>query len=141
VLTRCSGPSVEWVIFHEPDTIDFLAVEGPLHFLNDRFVLEDAAGCTRFRYVSTFGLKGWIVGWLVGRFRVKPFLILFMIEHTRALIATIEERAKRSPVFSDPTACPFTECESQARPAAAPIDGRGHGRPLPSSGVRQGSVK
>lgn len=101
--------TVEWVTLREPDAIDFLGVEGPLHFLKDRFVLEDAAGCTRFRYESTFGLKGWIVGWLVGRFRVKPLLTRFMIEHTRGLKATIEERAKRSRVFPNPEACPFTE--------------------------------
>ena len=96
--------TVEWVTPHEPGAIDFQGVEGPLHFLKDRFVLEDAGGCTRFRYESTFGLKGWIVGWLVARFRVKPFLSHFMRAHTRALKATIEERARRSRVF------PYREC-------------------------------
>ncbi len=101
--------TVEWVTLHEPDAIDFLGVEGPLHFLRDRFVLEDAGGCTRFCYESTFGLKGWIVGWLVGRFRVKPLLTRFMLEHTRGLKATIEERAKRSRVFPYREACAFME--------------------------------
>ena len=91
--------TVEWVILHAPEAIDFEGVEGPVPFLRDRFVLEDVGGCTRFRYESTFGLKGWIIGWLVARFRVKLLLARFMREHTHALRAAIEERAKRSRVF------------------------------------------
>ena len=91
--------TVEWVTLHEPEAIDFEGVEGPLDLLRDRFVLDDVAGCTRFRYESTFGLKGWIVGWLAARFRVKPLLGRFMREHTRQLKAIIEARAKRSRVF------------------------------------------
>ena len=91
--------TVEWVTLHEPAAIDFEGVEGPLDLLRDRFVLDDVAGCTRFRYESLFGLKGWIVGWLAARSRVKPLLGRFMREHTHQLKATIEERAKRSRVF------------------------------------------
>ncbi len=96
--------TVEWVTLHEPETIDFEGVEGPLHLLRDRFVLEDVGGCTRFRYESTFGMRGWIVGWLIAIFRVKPVLGRFMREHVRRLKETIEERAKRSRVF------PYREC-------------------------------
>lgn len=91
--------TVEWVTLHDPEAIDFEGVEGPLDLLRDRFVLDDVAGCTRFRYESMFGLKGWIVGWLAARSRVKPLLDRFMREHARQLKATIEERAKRSRVF------------------------------------------
>jgi hypothetical protein len=91
--------TVEWVTLHDPEAIDFEGVEGPIHLLRDRFVLEDVAGCTRFRYESMFGLKGWIVGWLAARSRVKPLLGRFMREHTHQLKATIEERAKRSRLF------------------------------------------
>ncbi|MFQ5521233.1 MAG: hypothetical protein ACE5FK_07545, partial [Candidatus Methylomirabilia bacterium] len=59
--------TVEWVSLHAPEAIEFEGVEGPLDLLRDRFVLEDAGGCTAFRYESTFGMKGWIFGWLVGR--------------------------------------------------------------------------
>ena len=38
--------SVEWVTLHEPETIDFEGVEGPLQLLQDRFLLEDVEGCT-----------------------------------------------------------------------------------------------
>ncbi|MFQ5520377.1 MAG: hypothetical protein ACE5FK_03165, partial [Candidatus Methylomirabilia bacterium] len=59
-------------------------------------------------YESTFGMKGWIFGWLVGRFHVKPLLSRFMHEHARELKQTIEERAKRSHVF------PYRECGTTA---------------------------
>lgn len=91
--------TVEWVTLHEPEAIDFEGVEGPLPFLRDRFELADTGGCTSFRYESTFGLKGWIVGWLIGRRRVKSRLSRFMREHTHVLKATIEERARQSRVF------------------------------------------
>ena len=91
--------TVEWVTLHEPEAIDFEGVEGPLPFLRDRFELGDTGGCTSFRYESTFGLKGWIVGWLIGRHRVKARLSRFMREHSHALKATIEERARQSRVF------------------------------------------
>ena len=96
--------TVEWVTLHEPEAIDFEGVEGPLNLLRDRFVLDDVGGCTRLRYESTFGVRGGVFGWLVGRLRVKPLLAAFMLEHTRKLKETIEERAKRSRIF------PYREC-------------------------------
>lgn len=96
--------AIEWVTLHEPEAIDFEGIQGPLALLRDRFVLEEVDGCTRFRYESTFGVNGWILGWVVGRFYVKPLLRRFMREHTRQLKEAIEERAKRSRVF------PYREC-------------------------------
>ena len=91
--------TVEWVTLHEPEEIGFQGAEGPLALLRDRFVLEDVGGYTRFRYESTFGSKGWIFGWLVGKLYVKPLLGRFMREHARRLKVTIEERAQRSRIF------------------------------------------
>lgn len=96
--------TVEWVTHHEPQAVDFQGVEGPLEFLRDRFVFEDVGGCTMFRYESTFGLKRWILGWLMGRFYVKPILGAFMREHAYRLKETIEERARQSRIF------PYREC-------------------------------
>ena len=100
--------TVEWVTLYEPEAIDFQGVEGPLALLRDRFILDDVGGCTQFRYESTFGMKGWIFGWLRGQFYVKPLLCRFMHEHTRQLKATIEGRAKLSRVF------PYRECGATA---------------------------
>lgn len=96
--------TVERVTLREPEEIRFEGVEGPLALLRDRFVLEDAGGCTRFRYESTIGLRGWLVGWLVGQLRVRPVLARFMRAHSRELKTTIEGRARRSRVF------PYREC-------------------------------
>lgn len=96
--------TVEWVTLHEPEAIDFEKVEGPLHLLRDRFILDEVDRCTRFRYESTFGVKGGLLGWLVGQLRVKPVLGAFMRRHAQELKQTIEERARRSRLF------PFHPC-------------------------------
>ncbi len=100
--------SVDWVTRHEPERIDFEAVESPLALARDRFLLEDVGGCTRFRYESTFGLRGGTFGWLVGMLLVRPFLRRFMREHAGQLTAMVEARAKQSRRF------PYRECGTQA---------------------------
>ncbi len=98
--------TVEWVTVREPEEIRFDGIEGPLALLRDRFVLLDEVGCTRFRYESTIGLRGSVVGWLVGHRRVRPTLQRFMRRHSRQLKATIETRARQSRVY------PFRACLS-----------------------------
>lgn len=96
--------TVEWVTLHEPDEILFEGVEGPLDLLQDRFQLQDVAGCTHFRYESIIGIAGGIAGWLKAQFFIRPVLSKFMREHALKLKRTIEERAKRSRVY------PYREC-------------------------------
>lgn len=98
--------TVEWVTLDPPNEVRFQGVEGPLDFLEDRFVLrDDGRGCTSFRYESTAGVKGWLGGWLIARTYVRWVLGRFMGEHTLELKRTIEERAMRSKVY------PLPECE------------------------------
>ena len=94
--------TVEWVTLHGPDEILFEGVEGPLRLLRDRFTLHDVDGCTRFRYESTFGLEGAVVGWLRGQLLVRPILKRFMREHSLELKKTIEARALKSRVYPAP---------------------------------------
>lgn len=96
--------TVEWVTLREPEEIAFEGVEGPLALLRDRFVLADEGGCTRFRYESTIGLPGSLVGWMLARRRVRPRLERFMAHHVRRLKATIETRARQSRLY------PFRAC-------------------------------
>src|SRR3989442_13786134 len=96
--------TLETVTLHEPDEIRFEGVEGPLDLLRDRFLLRDVAGCTLFRYESTFGIKGGLGGWLRGQLIVRPVLRRFMREHSLKLKKTIEDRAKRSRVY------PYRDC-------------------------------
>lgn len=96
--------TVERVALHEPDEIRFEGVEGPLDLLEDRFLLQNVAGCTLFRYESTFGIRGGLVGWLRGQLAVRPILRRFMQKHSLKLKKTIEDRAKRSRLY------PYREC-------------------------------
>ena len=100
--------TVERVTLHEPERIDFEGVKGPLSLLSDRFTLEQEGGCTRFRYESKFGVRGWVIGWLIGMLYVRPKLGRFMREHTAEMKETIEARAERSRMF------PQQPCQMEA---------------------------
>ncbi len=91
--------TVEWVVPHEPERVEFEAVEGPLSMMRDRFTLEDEDGCTRLKYESEFGVKGWVVGWLLGVLYVRPTLKRLMREHMAEMKKTIEARASKSRVI------------------------------------------
>ena len=96
--------TVEYVTFHEPSRIEFELAEpnGILHILQDRFILEDADGWTRFRYESRFGLSGWMFGWLLGKLVISGMFRRHMRTHVTALKETIEARAVRSRRFPAP---------------------------------------
>ena len=96
--------TIEWVTLHAPGEIRFDGVEGPVPLLRDRFLLEDEAGCTRFLYESTIGVRGSLVGWLIARWRVRPVLERFMRQHSASLKRTIEARAQQSRLY------PFRGC-------------------------------
>jgi hypothetical protein len=98
----------EWVTLKEPERITFQGAQGPLPLLQDAFVLEDLGPCTLLRYESTFGVRFWWLGWLVGKVYVAPILKRFMREHLQEVKGTIEARAARSKVFPQQP-CPHTE--------------------------------
>ena len=91
--------TVEYVALHEPDLIEFEGVAGPIPLLQCRFVLEERGACTRFRYESTFGVRGWVAGWLIGVLLVRPMLKRFMRQHMEEMKESIEARARRSKVY------------------------------------------
>lgn len=91
--------TVERVTLTPPERVDFEGVTGPLPLLRDRFMLEDAEGCTEFTYDSTFAVNGWLAGWLVGQLYVRPLLGEFMRRHVEELTHTIEARAAQSHVY------------------------------------------
>ncbi|MEE9285129.1 MAG: hypothetical protein V3V35_05290 [Dehalococcoidia bacterium] len=107
--------TVEWVTTHEPDSIEFIASGGPLPLLKDRIVLEERGGCTRMRYESTFGVRGWLAGWLIGKLYVGPTLKRFMRHHLMTMKETIEARAKRSRVFPQQPCPPLEEADDAAQ--------------------------
>ncbi len=94
--------TVERVTLVPPERVEFEGVEGPLPLLRDRFTLDEVGGCTDFTYESTFGLKGWLAGWLLGQVYVRPLLGRFMRQHVEELKRTVEARAARSHVYPQP---------------------------------------
>ena len=98
--------TTEWVTPHEPERIDFeLAREpgrpaGGMDLLQDRFTFEERDGCTDFRYDSAFAIRWSILGWLLAKLWAERALGRHMRSHTESLKAMIEERARRSRVFS-----------------------------------------
>lgn len=91
--------TLEWVVPHEPERIEFETVQGPLSMMRDRFLLEEQQGCTRLVYESEFGVKGSALGWLVAMLYVRPLLRRLMREHLREMKTLIEARAHRSRLF------------------------------------------
>lgn len=77
--------TVERVTLSAPAEIRFEGLEGPLDLLRDRISLAEENGGTRVRYESTFGLRGSILGWLLGTLYVKRVLGRFMQQHLRQL--------------------------------------------------------
>ncbi len=104
--------TVERVRLNEPESIEFEGVEGPFDLLHDKLVLNIEEGCTRLRYESEFGIRGWIFGWFVGVCYAKRKLERFMRNHVLEMKQTIEERAERSKVFSD---CSLAHAEQRER--------------------------
>ena len=82
--------TVERVTLSEPEELRFLGLEGPLALLQDRISLVEESSGTRLRYESTFGLKGSVLGWLLGVAHVKRVLARFMRAHLSQLKDSIE---------------------------------------------------
>lgn len=96
--------TVELVTFLEPGRIEFELVEpsGILRLLEDRFILDDIDGWTRFRYESRFGIGGWIFGWILGKLVFEAMFKQHMRTHLEDLRETIEARARRSRRYPQP---------------------------------------
>ena len=91
--------TVEWVTLDEPKRVDFEGTQGPLPVLRDRITLEAQENCTLIHYTSTFGVRGWVPGWIVGQLYVKPMMKRFIRDHLQELKEAIESRARRSRVY------------------------------------------
>ena len=91
--------TVEQVTLTEPERVEFEGVEGPLTLLRDRFLLYAEGNCTRLRYESRVGLRGWLLGWVIARFYVRPRLERLMKAHLEEMKEAAEVRARRSKVY------------------------------------------
>ncbi len=100
--------TIEAVTFIDPERLEFELSEptGILSLLEDRFVLEDVDGWTRFRYESRFGISGWIFGWVIGKLLFERMFKQHMRTHLDELKETIEARASRSRTYPMPESDP-----------------------------------
>jgi hypothetical protein len=73
--------TIERVTLEPPAEVRFQGMRGPLDLLSDRFTLTPVEGGTLFRYESTVGLKGSVLGWLLCRTYVCVVLGRFMRDH------------------------------------------------------------
>ncbi len=83
--------TVERVILHEPESVDFEEVEGPFAMRRERIILQEEEGKTHLQYEADLGMKGWIFGWLLGMLFVRPRLKRAVQEHFRTIKETIEK--------------------------------------------------
>lgn len=104
--------TMEWVTLVEPERVDFEGVEGPLTLLHDRFILRTEGNCTRLRYESQMGLRGWLLGWIIARFYARPRLERLMRAHLEEMKGAVEARARRSKIY------PQMPCEQEQRHGA-----------------------
>ncbi|HVB63768.1 MAG TPA: SRPBCC family protein [Nitrolancea sp.] len=106
---RSTFVTTEWVTVTPPGQIDFTLAKpsGSLTLLKDRFTLDDIEGGCRFRYDSTFGLRGSIFGWVLGKLFVEPLMRRHMRNHVVDVKRIIEARAAKSRIYprlaTDPT--------------------------------------
>jgi hypothetical protein len=86
----------EWVTPQPPGQIEFTLAQpsGYLVLLDDRFSLVEDSGSTRFRYESTFGMRGSVIGWVFGKFVVEPLMRRHMRKHVNDMKQLIEARAR-----------------------------------------------
>ena len=105
---KSSFETTEWVTVTPPGQIDFTLAEpsGSLVLLEDRFTLDDIDGATRFRYESTFGLRGSIFGWVLGKLVVEPLMRRHMHNHVIDVKRIIEARAAKSRIYPQPATGP-----------------------------------
>ncbi len=88
--------TVEWVTPHEPEMVEFEEAEGPFAIRRERLILEEEGKSTRLKYEAEFGMRGWILGWLLGILFIRPKLSHAVREHMTVLKETIEAQAQRS---------------------------------------------
>ena len=82
--------TVEEVILHEPESIEFRKIEGPLAMRRERIVLSEESDISQIQYDAEFRVKGWPLGWLLGVLFVRPRLKRAVKKHLKQIKATIE---------------------------------------------------
>ncbi len=88
--------TVERVILHEPEQVEFEEMEGPLAMRRERITLEEIDGGTHVRYEAELGVGGWVLGWLLGMAFVRTKLGRAVWEHLQEMKESMEAQATKS---------------------------------------------
>ena len=93
--------TVEEVTLSKPDSIAFRHLEGPLHFSEEKFTLEETPdGCTLLTHSGSFIWSRFpFFGWFGGMIYTRPMFHRVIKRHLAAVKKAAEARAARSHVF------------------------------------------
>ena len=76
-------------------------MKGPLAYVWEELSLEAREGGTVLRYHGEFLVNNWpILGWLIGRWYVKPLFQRIVGDHMERIRGAVEARARRSHTFA-----------------------------------------
>ena len=104
-FTTKAGPftytTVEEVTVYPPDRIVFKHLDGPLHFSEEKFTLEETPdGCTLLTHSGSFIWNCFpFFGWFGGMIYTRPMFHRVIKRHLAAVKKAAEARAARSHVF------------------------------------------
>ena len=92
--------TTERVTLDPPERITFVHLKGPLQYAREEFLFSERDDGTELVYNGEFNWHRFpVVGWLVGRFYVKPMFERVLQKHMHQIKVACEARAARSHVF------------------------------------------
>lgn len=93
--------TIERVVLERPDRISYEWLEGPLPEVRESISFrEQPDGATELIYDGWFAPGRGVVGWLVGRFKIKRIFDQLVREHLDQARELAERRAARSRVYA-----------------------------------------
>lgn len=93
---RREVPTTELVVTEPPERIRYSWLEGPLSEVDEIITFVDAGSGTELIYEGSFRAGGGPIGWLYGRFVVKPVFERLVREHLQQAKEVSERRGRRS---------------------------------------------
>lgn len=93
-LRLLTSTTVESVRFEEPQRVAFRLLRGIAPSVTEEFIFDESGGGTSMAYRGELAMDFWILGWLAGRFLVKPTWERVVRRHLEEVKRTAEERAR-----------------------------------------------
>lgn len=103
---RRAVPTIELVVTEPPERIRYSWLEGPLPEVNEVISFADAGSGTELVYEGSFRAGRGPIGWLYGRFVVKPVFERLVRKHLQQAKEVSERRGRRSHKYGRDTRRP-----------------------------------